>query len=695
MKIIYIILLFSVLNTYSQTIISGTVNDKKGKPIPFANVYLKISFEGNTTNESGEFSFVTSSKGASTLVISNVGYETLEKKIIISGESMRLNLILKEGNTLSEVIIAVGTFEASDKKRATTLKPLQIVTNSAASGDVYGALQTLPGTTPILNETGLFVRGGEASETKTIIDGAVVTRPFFSDVPDIPSRGRFDPFLFTGILFSTGGYSAEYGQALSSVLILDTNDFPENDNYSFGIDMAGISGSYVKTWQDKTAFLASVSYSDLSTLFSIVPQNRKWITAPKGIAGSFGFRHVDNNLGIFKSYLQYQKGNIALKPDFFENLSSENIFENRNSNLFWNNSFYGYISGDWNLRALTAVSYDDNEDVFNENSETEHDLLVQGRITVSKKLNQTKIRIGTEWQYHKNDYLESKTYNSLRDNFIATYAESDIRLNKKVGMRIGVRYEYSSILKKYNLAPRISLGYKAGSYSNISVAYGKFYQTPNSEFLRLNKQLDFENATHLIANYQWKKKQQLFRIEAYYKKYDKLIKEDELSILDNSGKGYSKGIDVFWKDEKNIKNLSYWLSYSLLDSKRIYRDYPIETTPIFVATHTLNLVANYKITPLLRLGMTYTYSSGRPYYNPSNPIFLSDKTMDYNNLNFSTSYLTSIFKNFTVIYFSLRNPLQFSQVLGYQYSENGTQRSEIIPSTNWSFFAGVSISIKK
>ncbi|MBK6976262.1 MAG: hypothetical protein IPH28_03405 [Cytophagaceae bacterium] len=51
---------------------------------------------------------------------------------------------------------------------------------------------------------GLFVRGGSSSETKTVIDGMIVQNPYFSSTPDVPQRGRFDPFMFKGTAFSTG-----------------------------------------------------------------------------------------------------------------------------------------------------------------------------------------------------------------------------------------------------------------------------------------------------------------------------------------------------------------------------------------------------------------------------------------------------------------------------------------------------------
>jgi hypothetical protein len=64
-------------------------------------------------------------------------------------------------------------------------------------------------------------------ETQQFIDGTLVNNPYYTSVPDIATRGRFSPFLFRGTVFSTGGYSALYGQALSSAVILESIDFPE------------------------------------------------------------------------------------------------------------------------------------------------------------------------------------------------------------------------------------------------------------------------------------------------------------------------------------------------------------------------------------------------------------------------------------------------------------------------------------
>jgi hypothetical protein len=93
-----------------------------------------------------------------------------------------------------------------------------------ATADIAGALNTLPGTQKVGESGRLFVRGGDGNETRTFIDGLVVLDAYKPSAPNTPSRGRFLPFMFKGTSFSTGGYSAEYGQALSSALVLDSKD---------------------------------------------------------------------------------------------------------------------------------------------------------------------------------------------------------------------------------------------------------------------------------------------------------------------------------------------------------------------------------------------------------------------------------------------------------------------------------------
>ena len=222
---------------FAQIKISGTVKDQKGRKLIGASITLKNSYDGAVSDSTGSFSFKTFEKGAYIVESKMLDYTSNSQNINIDKEPIVLKFVIKEElNELRAVTVTAGSFEAGDKKRAATvMSSLDIVTTAGASGDVTGALKTLPGAQQIGDQEGLFVRGGAGYETKQFIDGSYVNNPFFSGAQDIATRGRFSPFLFKGTTFSTGGYSAIYGQALSSAVILESIDLPERSSIDASI----------------------------------------------------------------------------------------------------------------------------------------------------------------------------------------------------------------------------------------------------------------------------------------------------------------------------------------------------------------------------------------------------------------------------------------------------------------------------
>ena len=137
-------------------------------------------------------------------------------------------------------------------------------------------LRTLPGTQQVGESGELFVRGGAGYETKQFIDGTLVNNAYFSGAPDIATRGRFSPFLFKGTVFSTGGYSALYGQALSSALILESIDLPEQSAARLLYHLYFWEHSF-KIWQKtkKVAGVLTYNYTDVSLYFNAVKQDAR------------------------------------------------------------------------------------------------------------------------------------------------------------------------------------------------------------------------------------------------------------------------------------------------------------------------------------------------------------------------------------------------------------------------------------
>jgi hypothetical protein len=278
-----------------------------------------------------------------------------------------------------------------------------------------------------------------------------------------------------------------------------------------------------------------------------------------------------------------------------------------------------------------------------------------------------------------------------------------------VAIKPGVRYEHSALLNKDVLAPRFSMAIKTGNYSQASVAGGIFYQDADNAYLIAGLRPNMQWATHYIANWQYSKDDRILRLEGYYKNYGDLVRElnttydpnsyhiiTSNTAVNNSGYGYAQGLELFWRDKKTVKNLDYWITYSYIDTRRVYGNFPLNTTatPTYIADHNLNLVGKYFVDKWhTNFSATYSFASGRPYYNPNNPTFLGDRTQPYNNLALAVAYLHSFGKWFTVFYISLDNVTDNHNVFGYRYNNTGTEKYPVVPALYRSVFFGVNMSL--
>lgn len=733
------VLLLTCLAASAQTTLSGKVKDHKGRPVRGASLTLKDTYDGGTSDSLGNYQLQTTEKGEQTLMVTSIGYRPYEQKVTLVPGTQPLDIELKEEvNELKAVVITAGTFEASDTKRATVLSPIDIVTTASANADVTGAIRTLPGAQQVGESEGLFVRGGTAQETKIFIDGTLVNNFFFSSVPDIAQRGRFSPFIFKGTVFSSGGYSALYGQALSSALILESVDLPDQSSASLGISTVGLSGGIQKLSKKKNASWGfNYSYTNLAAYFAIVKQRPDNFKVPALHNAEVNFRVKTSKTGMLKFYGYYNGSSLGLRRPDIDSANLKNSFRLTNFNLYANLSWKERIGKDWRL--TLGTSWSTNTDKINfelqnpDNTPADIDYfpydsktfnvktlgdLSQIRAVLERRLlGLSAIRFGGEYMYFtdKNNYTSRwvDNYNiRIEDHFKAAFAEADIYLTNDLAAKFGTRYEHSSRLGRSNIVPRVSLAYKIGK-GQASLAYGIFYQKPEKDYYMQNYAMNdllYTKATHYIANYQRISRDYTLRIEGFYKKYDDLVKtyatggNSNTDSAGNAGFGDAKGIEIFWRDRKSIPNLDYWISYSYLDTKRDYLNYPHALRPNFASTHTASVVLKKFVTKLKSMvNASYTFATPRPYYNirydnGQGKFQIADqgKTIAYHSLSFSINYLPNIgaqgAKKFAVWVFSVTNVLGNDQVFGYNYSANGMHKEPILPTARRFFFLGCFLS---
>lgn len=692
MKLIKLIIFLLVTNPgFSQTaFVEGTIVDEESQPLVGANIYIKGSYYGATSDTNGFFKLKYKDTHSDTLIVSFIGYKINEKNLSSQIESPLVISMTPDTDLLEAVIITAGTFEASDKKRAVLLDAIDIATTASSEGDIYGALSTFPGATQ-QGETGkIIVRGGEAHETKTYMDGMLISSPYTSSYPDLPSRGRFTPFMFDGVIFSTGGYSAEFGQALSSVLELKTPGLFDETLTSLSIMNVGFGLSHTQRGL-KSAISAEANYNNLVPYFLMAKHELDWIKIPESLNGNLKCRLKIGKTGLLKTYAGYNYSSSRLNYSITGNGSTPVGLTNKN--LFLKTVYNTEIKEKWLLK--TGLAYNSNLDNTSIENASIDDKLnsLHARIgfqnIISDKIN---IRYGTELlrQELKFSYTDNSTNERFplgaTDNLYSAYMEMDAMLGKKTAIRAGLRNEYSKLTNKSNLAPRLSMAYKLNKSSQFSLAIGNFYQQAQSAYLKYSDDLAFENAQHYILNYQYQKNKRLFRTEIYQKTYDNLItyvagEQKEYENLGNNGNGFARGIDIFWRDKKTFKYIDYWVSYSYIDSKRMYKDYPSEATPEFVSKHNFSVVYKQWI-PLLnsQLSLTYSFASGRSYNNPASDSFMDRKTAPIHDLSGSISYITSIFGKFTVVHLSVNNILGLDKIYSYEFfTEDNSSNYTIVP----------------
>ncbi|MEN8885531.1 MAG: TonB-dependent receptor [Winogradskyella sp.] len=659
--------------TFSQTEVTGIVLDNKNQPIIGANVYLEGTYDGDTTNEDGKFQFTTAEKGTQRLVISYMSYET--KTIVQDVKKLsKLQVKLREDvETLDAVVLSAGTFEANDNSKVSVLKPLDVVTTASALGDFVGALQTLPGTSNVAEDGRLFVRGGDADETQIFIDGIRVFTPYAPTTNNLPTRGRYSPFLFDGITFSTGGYSSEFGQALSSVLLLNTIDEPDQEKTEIGILSVGATVGNTQKW-DTSSLSVNTSYINLGPYFEIFKNRNDWEKPFQGAQGELVFRQRLKN-GLFKFYAAFDTASFALTQEDI-NFEEGIDFKLNNNNFYLNTSYKGILGNNWSLTTGLSYTYANNEqgvittDINDTEKSVHLKLKVKKRFSSRFKLNFGVEQFMTDFNENVTDAFLNDTY-GFKNNITAGFAEADVIFSKDLALKLGVRADYSSIFGDTDIAPRAALAYKTSTNGQFSLAYGNFYQNPNSAVLKFEQDLQARKTSHYIVNYQYINNGKIFRAEAYRKDYDNLVKFDTdfATINTNfnaSGYGYAQGLDLFWRDNTSIKNLDYWASYSYLDTQRDYRNFETAAQPNYATKHNLSLVGKYWIDDWKsQIGLAYGFSSGRPYTNPNTSKFLSERTKAFNSLSVNWAYLLSPQK---ILYFSVNNVLGFRNINGYQYA---------------------------
>ncbi|MBN3581409.1 TonB-dependent receptor [Algoriphagus aestuarii] len=666
--------LIESLSVFSQTKITGQVDDVKGEALPGVNIFIKGSFDGTSSKLDGSFEFATELSGDQILIFQFLGFKTKELPIALDQETINISSIqLMEMITeMNAVTISAGAMQASDQSKSVILKPLDIVTTPSAMGDIMGAFQTLPGTSTVGNDGRLFVRGGDASEVGIYIDGMRVGNAYGTTTGNVPTRTRFNPNLFKGTFFSTGGYSAEYGQALSSALALNTKDLSVRSQGDLSIMTVG--GGYSHTLaNDRQSITASANYFNLGPYQQLIKQKVDFEEAPKSWDVEVAAQKKTGKNGLLKVMARTESGGMKLWQPL-PGTEKRIQVDLRNDYRYAQANWRTILKKDWMIFA--GISYSKNFDKITYDSlkVDRTNELIHIKSTATKDFSdRLSAKFGVEYFRHtfSEKLTEANQVRDYKDHETYAFTEWDYYFNKSLVLRTGLRAGFSTVSDETWLDPRVSLAYQLGDKGQLSFAAGKFHQLPLENYRVLNTTLQNSESDHLILNYLFSKEGFTFRAETFYKNYDGLVTfdgvETNASNLENKGSGYARGVDFFFRDRKTFKETDYWITYSFVDSKRSYNQFQTQVQPSFAPRHNISVVVKHFFPSLKsQLGMSFSYNDGYTYSNPNvDNSAMNSKTKSFQNLSLSWSYLP---KPNLIIHLACTNVLGRDNVFGYTYS---------------------------
>jgi hypothetical protein len=245
---------FQVFESSAQTsnaTLWGKVTDENGNPIEFVNVSIRNYPFGTITNKKGEYLLRIPSARNISILYSMVGYEMVEKPLMVSSEStVELNIILNTSTKeISEIVVTdqrqtSGNIVKIDPKSINSLPDVGM-------GSVEGIIRTLPGVTSSNELSNQYsVRGGSFDENLVYVNDIEVYRPFLVRSGQQEGMSFVNSDMVSSIEFSAGGYDAKYGDKMSSVLDIKYNR-PTEFNASVTASLMGVLSHVENVSNDK------------------------------------------------------------------------------------------------------------------------------------------------------------------------------------------------------------------------------------------------------------------------------------------------------------------------------------------------------------------------------------------------------------------------------------------------------------
>jgi outer membrane cobalamin receptor len=702
-----------LLQAQNKISISGKIEDENNNPVSFANIFLLNSSDGTMSEEDGAFRFKTSITGSATLIVSMLGYEKYSKEIMIGTKDENLEdiMLIQSAVKLNETIVTASSY-GSEKEKGFVISRIDVLTTPGGATDIYQSLKTMPGITQVSESAELYVRGGDPIETISIINQSVIYHPFTFESAYGGIFSNLDQSAIKSMYFTSGGFSAKYGNVLSGVLDIETKNQPLNTNVNAGLSLAsGNIAADIAVDPEKFGFYFDARQNFTKPIFWLNGGLDRLTVSPnsENFTGGAVYNYsITGKLKLFTIFADDEQGVRVERAEYSGvfNGNSKNSFVNLQASdilldnfLIKSSAAYNKYSNTWLLGILNITKTDY---VYTFRSDIEY-LAFQG-IKVLFGAEFENRRVGYTGKIPLEDYdirpeAESKIIDAeFKGSHYGLYTEvqsANFLGIKNLSGTAGLRYDNFLDLHSNWIDPRASLGYKINEKNIFRLGGGVFRQIPDPRLFSPadgNPKLKPMQADHLIFSYEYLHNDlNSFRIEVYQKTYKNLpLENDKLNYI-NSGYGSAWGIDIIYKGAFPF-GINGWFSYGYINTKRKWMDYDFYTSSSFDITNNLAFVARYNLSEKFQLGLTAKYATGRPYtpvvsskyeenLNVFEPVYAatnSSRFPDYKRVDLRLTYFGNVLDKYSLVaYVEGINILNFTNIFGYSYSPDYREKKEI------------------
>ncbi|MEO1022378.1 MAG: TonB-dependent receptor [Bacteroidota bacterium] len=640
-----------ILLAQNTASINGYIKDAEtGETLIAANIALIEINKGTSTNTLGYYSILNIKPGTYTLVASYIGYQNFEVEITLeAGDRITREIELTPETYTGEEVLVTSTREKEEEKDIGVAQlNTELITSlpSVFQADVFRSVQLLPGVAAASDfSSGLYIRGGGPDQTLILLDRTTVYNPthffgFFS---------TFNPDAIKNVQLYKGGYPAEYGGRLGSVLTIYNKD--GNRNSYEGSLTAGLlaSRAIVEGPIKNGSFMFAVRRSTLEPYLAILSQTTD------GIPDSFYFLDINGKLNYDLS--TRDKFSLA----FYSGLDDVNFPINDNATIFlgygnqtyngnWTHIFSDRVFSNFTFtfsRYFNNPEFDIASTTFvEENNIWDASIKADVEYLASENRN---INFGI-WAgdliFRVTEEFDGTTSFDQRLNsaYAAAYVNNEWRISEKLEVTLGQRLNYFGNGDYLRMEPRISTDYKLTPSVRLQAAYGRYNQ-----FLTLvtNEAFSGFDTWYTAAEGvgpQWGDQFVLgaktipftgygLDVEVYYRTMNDIFEVDprlnDISGLAYEdifrvGDGYAYGLEVFF--EKRSGRTTGFIGYTWSSTFRRFDGYNTDLLsgnnegnffpPRFDRTHDLSVVLTRQLSKTWNATFNYSFGTGQAVTEP-------------------------------------------------------------------------------